>query len=329
MPLDCHLMIDDPDRWAVGLRRGGRAQRHRARGGGRATRWRWRRTCARPGRMAGLSVKPGTPLEPLPGDAAALRHAAGDERRARLRRAGVHARGAGQGAHRPPAGRHRAPHRCWSRSTAASTPTRSRPPPRPGVDCFVAGSAVYGADDPARAVAGAARAGARPRRTAAAPATSDVTEAGSWMFTGIVEEIGEVVAVRESADVVVLTVRGPHGHHRRPARRLDRGERGLPDRGRPRRQHRRHLHRRAGARDAASARAWPRSRAGARVNLERAVPVGGRLGGHIVQGHVDGVATAARPARPASAATSCASACPPTWPATSWRRARSRSTGCR
>jgi riboflavin synthase len=29
-------------------------------------------------------------------------------------------------------------------------------------------------------------------------------------------------------------------------------------------------------------------RVGARVNLERAVPVTGRLGGHIVQGHVDG-----------------------------------------
>jgi riboflavin synthase len=31
--------------------------------------------------------------------------------------------------------------------------------------------------------------------------------------------------------------------------------------------------------------------AGTRVNLERAVAVGGRLGGHIVQGHVDGVAS--------------------------------------
>ncbi len=30
-------------------------------------------------------------------------------------------------------------------------------------------------------------------------------------------------------------------------------------------------------------------RAGDRVNLERAVPAGGRLGGHVVQGHVDGV----------------------------------------
>ena len=35
-------------------------------------------------------------------------------------------------------------------------------------------------------------------------------------------------------------------------------------------------------------------RAGTRVNLERAVAVGGRLGGHIVQGHVDGVGTLLR-----------------------------------
>jgi riboflavin synthase len=34
-------------------------------------------------------------------------------------------------------------------------------------------------------------------------------------------------------------------------------------------------------------------RAGTRVNLERAVRLGDRLGGHLVQGHVDGVATVA------------------------------------
>ncbi|MEJ6548403.1 riboflavin synthase [Corynebacterium sp. USCH3] len=33
------------------------------------------------------------------------------------------------------------------------------------------------------------------------------------------------------------------------------------------------------------------ARPGDRVNLERATPTGGRLGGHIVQGHVDGTAT--------------------------------------
>ena len=32
-------------------------------------------------------------------------------------------------------------------------PTPSRPRPRPGADVFVAGSAVFGADDPGRAVA--------------------------------------------------------------------------------------------------------------------------------------------------------------------------------
>lgn len=33
--------------------------------------------------------------------------------------------------------------------------------------------------------------------------------------------------------------------------------------------------------------------AGTRVNLERSVPAGGRMGGHVVQGHVDGVADVA------------------------------------
>jgi riboflavin synthase len=33
---------------------------------------------------------------------------------------------------------------------------------------------------------------------------------------------------------------------------------------------------------------------GAHVNLERAVPLGGRMGGHIVSGHVDGVGTVVR-----------------------------------
>jgi len=40
--------------------------------------------------------------------------------------------------------------------------------------------------------------------------------------------------------------------------------------------------------DRTTAGAWS---AGARVNLERALRVGDRLGGHFVQGHVDGVAT--------------------------------------
>lgn len=110
------------------------------------------------------------------------------------------------------------------------------------------------------------------------------------MFTGIVEEIGEVVAVRELADVVVLAVRGP---------RVTAGTRhgdsiavnGVcltvidPE----------------GSQDGTfTVELVPETlkrsslsavTAGARVNLERALPADGRLGGHIVQGHVDGVAT--------------------------------------
>jgi riboflavin synthase len=110
------------------------------------------------------------------------------------------------------------------------------------------------------------------------------------MFTGIVEEIGEVLAVRESADVVVLTVRG-----RTVTSDAAHGDsiavNGVcltvvdPE----------------GSTDGAFTvelvpETLKRSSLsalveGARVNLERAVPAGGRLGGHIVQGHVDGVAT--------------------------------------
>lgn len=113
------------------------------------------------------------------------------------------------------------------------------------------------------------------------------------MFTGIVEEIGEVLAVRESAEVVLLTVRGPtvtsdaaHGDSIAvngvcltvidPAGSTD----GtftvelVPE---------------TLKRSSLSAAV-----AGVGVNLERAMAANGRLGGHIMQGHVDGVATLLR-----------------------------------
>ena len=114
------------------------------------------------------------------------------------------------------------------------------------------------------------------------------------MVTGIVEEIGEIVDVRQDAEVVVLTVRGPtvtsdaaHGDSiavngvcltvidtvfdsggstdgtfsvELVPETLKRSSLAAVDRG-------------------------------TRVNLERAVAVNGRLGGHILQGHVDGVST--------------------------------------
>jgi riboflavin synthase len=42
------------------------------------------------------------------------------------------------------------------------------------------------------------------------------------------------------------------------------------------------------------AKTAPRWRAGARVNLERALQLGGRLGGHLVSGHVEGVGVVQR-----------------------------------
>jgi riboflavin synthase len=110
------------------------------------------------------------------------------------------------------------------------------------------------------------------------------------MFTGIVEEIGEVLDVREDADVVVFTVRG-----RTVTADARHGDsisvNGVcltvtdPD---------------GGAGGTFTVELMPETlkrsslaavASGTRVNLERAVPVTGRLGGHIVQGHVDGVAT--------------------------------------
>jgi riboflavin synthase len=106
------------------------------------------------------------------------------------------------------------------------------------------------------------------------------------MFTGIVEELGEVVTMELQADSARLTIRGPlvtsdAGHGDSIAVNgvcltvVD-----IAD----------------GAftvdvmRETLDRSSLASLTAGTRVNLERALQVGKRLGGHIVQGHVDGVA---------------------------------------
>lgn len=104
------------------------------------------------------------------------------------------------------------------------------------------------------------------------------------MFTGIIEEIGEVVAVRESADVVVFTVRGRtvtsdarHGDSIAvngvclTVVQAGRDQFTADVMGET-------------LRHTALGRLLP----GDPVNLERAVTPDTRLGGHFVQGHVDG-----------------------------------------
>ena len=107
------------------------------------------------------------------------------------------------------------------------------------------------------------------------------------MFTGIVEEIGEVTAVDRTADAARITVRGPlavtGAHHgdsisvsgvcltvvdwTAESFTVDVMAETL---------------RMSTLDDVAPGRT---------VNLERAAEVGDRLGGHIVQGHIDGTAT--------------------------------------
>ena len=108
------------------------------------------------------------------------------------------------------------------------------------------------------------------------------------MFTGIVEEIGEVLDLRRTDEVVVLTVRGPTvTSDARPGDSiavngvcLTVTDLASPD------TFRVELVPETLARSSLAGVAR-----GTRVNLERAVALGGRLGGHIVQGHVDGVST--------------------------------------
>ncbi|GAB3113535.1 riboflavin synthase [Janibacter alkaliphilus] len=107
------------------------------------------------------------------------------------------------------------------------------------------------------------------------------------MFTGIIEELGEVVAVETAADSARLSLRGPlvmQGVVHGASIAVD----GVcltvadeqPD----------------GPVFTADVMAETLTRStlgglrpGDRVNLERAAPVAGRLDGHLVQGHVDGV----------------------------------------
>ena len=107
------------------------------------------------------------------------------------------------------------------------------------------------------------------------------------MFTGIVEELGEITAVEEMPDAARFTVRGPvvtegAGHGDSIAVNgvcltvVELGD---------------------GSFTAdVMAETLKRSslgalRPGSRVNLERPMALGGRLGGHLVQGHVDGTGT--------------------------------------
>ncbi|MEE9963584.1 MAG: riboflavin synthase [Propionicimonas sp.] len=107
------------------------------------------------------------------------------------------------------------------------------------------------------------------------------------MFTGIVEELGEVIAVEPSGDGLRATVHAPLA--------ASDAERGgsiavngvcltVVDKGAD-------WFRADVMRQTLIMSTLGSAQAGTAVNLERATPAHGRLGGHIVQGHVDGTGT--------------------------------------
>lgn len=107
------------------------------------------------------------------------------------------------------------------------------------------------------------------------------------MFTGIIEELGEVVEWQTSADAARLTVRAPlaasdagHGDSISVSgvclTVIDQG----PD-----------WFMADVMAETIAMSTLKNPAAGDRVNLERAAALGDRLGGHIVQGHIDGTST--------------------------------------
>jgi len=107
------------------------------------------------------------------------------------------------------------------------------------------------------------------------------------MFTGIIEELGEVVHWQPTSDAARLTIRGPlavsdadHGDSISVSgvclTVVDTGDDWFT----------------ADVMAETIARSTLAGvTTGSRVNLERAAQVGDRLGGHIVQGHIDGTST--------------------------------------
>jgi ribulose-phosphate 3-epimerase len=150
IPLDCHLMIDDPDRWAVGYAEAGayNVTVHVEAAGDPV---RLAADLRAAGARAGLSVKPGTPLEPY---VELLRHYD------TLLVMSVEPGFGGQGFIPEVLDKVRTARRLVDSGEltvlveidGGINDDTIEQAAEAGVDCFVAGSAVYGAGDPAAAV---------------------------------------------------------------------------------------------------------------------------------------------------------------------------------
>lgn len=138
--------------------------------------------------------------------------------------------------------------------------------------------------DTAGATSGRAGPGARMHNMTGNRRQTADTEREPEMFTGLVEELGEVVSLESGAESAVMAIRGPVVTSDATlgssiavdgvcltVTGID-GDVFTVD----------------VMAETLARSGLGRLARGAEVNLERPVPVGGRLGGHIVQGHVDG-----------------------------------------
>jgi ribulose-phosphate 3-epimerase len=151
IPLDCHLMIEDPDRWAPGYAEAG-ARNVTVHVEAAADPVKLAKDLRAAGALAGLSVKPDTPLEPYLdllrhydtllvmsvepgfGGQSFIAHVLDKVRTARRLVDTGHLK-------------------LLVEIDGGINADTIEAAAEAGVDCFVAGSAVYGADDPAAAVA--------------------------------------------------------------------------------------------------------------------------------------------------------------------------------
>ena len=151
IPLDCHLMIEDPDRWAPGYAEAG-AHNVTVHAEAAADPVALARNLRAAGARAGLSIKPDTPLEPW---VEVLRHYD------TLLVMSVEPGFGGQSFMPRVLDKVRTARRLVDTGhltllveiDGGINADTVEAAAEAGVDCFVAGSAVYGADDPARAVA--------------------------------------------------------------------------------------------------------------------------------------------------------------------------------
>jgi len=151
IPVDCHLMIDDPDRWAIGYAEAG-AHNVTVHIEAATDPIRIAKDLRAAGAAAGLSIKPGTPLEPC---VDVLAHYD------TLLVMSVEPGFGGQSFIPDVLDKVRTARRLVDTGhlrllieiDGGINAETIEAAAEAGVDCFVAGSAVYGAEDPAAAVA--------------------------------------------------------------------------------------------------------------------------------------------------------------------------------